>query len=177
MPGSYTIQLGGLKEGRHTVDLEINSEFFDQFEESEVKEGNLVANIELDKRASHIDIRVKIAGYVRIGCDRCLETFSQKISCENRLLIKFGKSAENRDPDIINIPAEENELDLKQHIYEYILLALPIKRVHPDDKDGKSTCDPVMLEKLNEFITGEEPENDPRWEMLKKLMNDNINNN
>ncbi len=37
------------------------------------------------------------------------------------------------------------------------MLALPIKRVHPDDREGNSTCDPVMLKKLEELIIDEEP--------------------
>jgi hypothetical protein len=45
--------------------------------------------------------------------------------------------------------------------------------VHPDDNNGKSTCDPVMLKKLEELIIEEETEYDPRWNELKKLMNDN----
>jgi uncharacterized metal-binding protein YceD (DUF177 family) len=53
------------------------------------------------------------------------------------------------------------------------MLALPLKRVHTIDKHGKNTCDPVMIKKLEEFIIVEEKENDPRWDELKKLMNDN----
>jgi uncharacterized protein len=173
MSGSCTIPLSGLKEGRHTIDFEIDEEFFEQFDESEVKEGSLVANIEIDKRSSHLDLLIRISGSVRISCDRCLEMFFQPVICENRLLVKFGKSIEDIDPDILSVPVDENELDLQQHIYEFIHLALPIKRVHPDDKNGVSTCDPVMLEKLNELIVEEEIENDPRWDELKKLMNDN----
>ena len=74
---------------------------------------------------------------------------------------------------LLLLPADEHELDLKQYIYEYIHLALPIKRVHPDDKNGKSTCDPEMLKKLKEHIVNNENENDPRWDELKKLMNNN----
>jgi uncharacterized protein len=173
MSGSYSIPLSGLKEGRHAIDFEIGKEFFEQFEESEVKEGSLIAIIEIDKRSSHSDLVIRISGSVRICCDRCLEMFFQPVNCENRLLVKFGKSIEDSDPDIIPVPADENELDIKQHIYEFIHLALPIKRVHPDDKNGNSTCDPDMLKKLEELIVEEEIENDPRWDELKKLMNDN----
>jgi uncharacterized metal-binding protein YceD (DUF177 family) len=74
---------------------------------------------------------------------------------------------------MITIPADENDLDMKQYFYEYIVLALPIKRMHPDDSTGKRTCDPEMLEKLREHIIGEENETDPRWDELKKLMNNN----
>jgi len=173
MSGSYTILLSGLKEGHHTIDFEIDKEFFEHIEESEVKDGRLIANIEMDKRSTHLDLIIRISGSVRIGCDRCLEMFSQSISSENRLLVKFGKSIDDIDPDILSIPVDENELALQQQLYEFIMLALPIKRVHPADKNGRSTCDPVMLKKLEELIIEEEKENDPRWDELKKLMNDN----
>jgi uncharacterized protein len=173
MSGVCTIPLSGLKEGHHTIDFEIDKEFFEQFEESEVKEGSLIAIIEMDKRSSHLDLLIKVSGSVRVSCDRCLEIFSQPVSSENRVLVKFGKSVGDIDPDILSLPIDELELDLKQQIYEIIILALPIKRVHPVDKKGKSTCDPVMLKKLEELIVEEEKENDPRWDELKKLMNDN----
>ena len=173
MSGSYTIPISGLKEGRHTIDFEIDEEFFEQFEESEVKEGSLVAVIEIDKRSSHADLIIRISGNIRICCDRCLEMFSQPVDCENRLLVKFGKSLEDIDPDILSVPADENELDLRQQLYEFIHLALPIKRVHADDNKGNSTCDPEMLKKLEELIVEEEIDIDPRWNELKKLMSDN----
>jgi uncharacterized metal-binding protein YceD (DUF177 family) len=173
MSRTYTIPLGGLKEGRHTIDFEIDKEFFEQFEESEVKEGRLIADIVMDKRSSHLDLAIRISGNVRICCDRCLEMFFHPVVCENRLLVKFGKTIEDIDPDILSLPVGENELDLQQHIYEFILLALPIKRVHPNDADGNSTCDPEMLKKLDELIVEEDTEVDPRWNELKKLMNNN----
>jgi len=173
MSGTYTIPLSGLKEGRHTIDFEIGSEFFEKFEESEVKEGRLIAHIAIDKISSHADLLIRLSGSVRICCDRCLEMFSQPVAFENRLLVKFGKIIEDSDPDILSFPADEHELDLQQHIYEFIHLALPIKRVHPDDEHGKSTCNPEMLKKLEELLIEEEIENDPRWDELKKLMNNN----
>jgi uncharacterized metal-binding protein YceD (DUF177 family) len=99
--------------------------------------------------------------------------FFHNIDSESRLLVKLGKKIEESDPDIISLTADEHELDLKQHFIEYIHLALPIRRVHPDDGKGNSTCDPVMLKKLKELIVEDENENDPRWDELKKLMNDN----
>jgi uncharacterized protein len=173
MSGAYILPLSGLKEGHHTLDFEIDNEFFEQFEESEVKEGSLVANVELEKRTTHIDMIIRVSGTVKINCDRCLEMFSQTVKSENRLLVKFGKSIEDSDPDIISVSVDEHELDLQQQFYEFIILALPIKRVHPVDKNGKSTCDPAMLKKLEELIIEEEKESDPRWDELKKLMNDN----
>jgi uncharacterized metal-binding protein YceD (DUF177 family) len=173
MSGSYTIGLSGLKEGRHTIDFEIDKKFFESFEESEIKEGSLFANIELEKRSSHIDLFIRISGKVKVCCDRCLEMFFYPVESESRLLVKLGKKIEDSDPDIISLTTDEHDLDLQQYLYEYIHLALPIKRVHPDDQYGNSTCDPEMLKKLRELIVEEENENDPRWDELKKLMNDN----
>jgi uncharacterized metal-binding protein YceD (DUF177 family) len=167
------LPLSGLKVGRYTFNFEIGDKFFEQFEGSEIKEGTLYANIEMDKRSSHFDILVKITGSVQIGCDRCLEMFFQPIDCENRLLVKLGGKWDEDDPDILTIAADEQELDIRQYIYEYIHLALPIKRIHPDDKDGKSTCNPDMLNRINEHIIYDERENDPRWDELKKLINNN----
>ena len=112
MSGLYGIPISGLKEGRHLIDFEIGKEFFEQFEDSEIKEGSLFANIEMDKRSSHIDLLIRISGNVRICCDRCLEMYLQPVSCENRLIVKFGESMENDDPDIISVPIDEHELDL-----------------------------------------------------------------
>jgi uncharacterized metal-binding protein YceD (DUF177 family) len=169
----YIIPLSGLKEGRHNIDFEIGNEFFELFEESEVKEGSLIAHVEMDKLSSHLDLAISISGNVRICCDRCLEMFLHPVDCKNRLLVKFGKSIDDTDPDILSLPTDENELDLKQHFYEFIHLALPIRRIHPNDINGKSTCDPVMLKKLEELIIDEDKAIDPRWDDLKKLLNDN----
>ena len=171
MSGLYAIPVSGLKEGRQRYDFEIDKEFFDQFEESEINEGALVAVVEADKRSSHIYLSVKIDGAVRISCDRCLGVFSHPVSCENRLVIKFGRAHDESDPDIITIPADEYELDLRQYFYEYILLALPIQSVHPVDRDRESTCDPEMIKKLKEHIVNEENDPDPRWDELKKIIN------
>jgi uncharacterized protein len=173
MSGLLIIPISGLRDGRHLYDFEIGNKFFEEFEESEIKEANLSAGIELDKRSSHFDLIIKIKGVVRICCDRCLEMFLQPINCENRLLVKFGKKWDDTNPDIITIPADENELDLKQYLYEFIHLALPIQRVHPGDKPGKNFCNPDMLKKLNQHILNKEKENDPRWDELKKLINNN----
>jgi uncharacterized metal-binding protein YceD (DUF177 family) len=173
MSGLYNIPIGSLKGGKYTFDFEIGREFFEGFEGSEIQEGSLTVKVEADKTSSHTDLAVRIEGTVKIACDRCLGVFSHPLSCENRLLVKFGKVHDESDPDIITFPPDENELDMAQYFYEYIYLALPIQKVHPDDKDGKSTCDPAMLEKLREHLVNDETGNDPRWDELKKLMNTN----
>ena len=173
MSGLFAIPVIGMKEGCHQYDFELDNEFFAQFEDPETEEGSLVAHIEADKVSTHIDLLIRISGVVSLMCDRCLGKFSRNLECENRLLLKFGEDIDNEDPDIITMPADEHEIDLKQILYEYIVLSLPIRRVHPDDQHGRSTCDPEMLAKLKEHIISGGNETDPRWDELKKLMNNN----
>ena len=99
--------------------------------------------------------------------------FYYPLEFESLLLVKFGAVRDDSDPEIITIPQDEHVLDLKQYLYEFIHLNLPIQRIHPDDEKGESTCDPSMIQKLREHLVGEENENDPRWDELKRLMNDN----
>lgn len=174
MSRPYIISLNGFNEGHHSYDLEINGEFFELFEESEIREGKLLAAIDLEKCSSNIDLIIKISGWVKISCDRCLEPFEHPVECENRLLVRLGKFFDDSDPEIITVPSPEHEIDLKQFLYEFIYLALPIQRIHPVNYNGESMCNPLMLKKLGEHLVGGEDERfDPRWAELKKLMDNN----
>ena len=174
MPGIFIIPVGGIKNRHHVFEFEINKTFFDLFEESEIKEGELKAVVEVTGSTYHTGLDITIAGTVRICCDRCLEMFDHPLNCEYRLLVKFGSVRDNDDPEVITLMHDENELDLKQYIYEFIHLALPIQRIHPENPQGISMCDPVMIQKLKEHLVDEEYGEDPtRWDELKKLMNDN----
>ena len=169
----FAIPVSGIKDGHHIFEFEITKEFFDLFDESEIREGELAAVVNVEKNSSHLDLDITISGKVRTCCDRCLGIFDYPVECVNSLLVKFGLNEDESDPDIITIPRDEYELDLKQYIYEFVYLALPIRRIHPDNADGTSTCDPVMLQKLNEHLVEGENIDDPRWDKLRNLINDN----
>ena len=173
MPGLYSIPLAGLKEARYTYEFEIGNHFFGSFEESEIKRGELRAVVVLQKCSTHIELDIVINGKAEVMCDRCLEAFYMPVSTANRLFIRQGREWDESDPDMITMPLDEHEIDLSQFFYEYIHLALPIKRIHPDDSDGNSTCNPDMIRKLNDLLVHGEEETDPRWDDLKKLTGNN----
>jgi len=170
MSGSFTIPVSSLKEGLYCFDFEIGNGFFEQYEESEIKEGKLKATVKAEKRSSLTDVSVAIEGVVNIMCDRCLGVLSYPVNCENRLVIKSGRIHDESDPDVIVLLPEEHEFDLNHYFYEYICLSLPIQKIHPDDENGNSTCDPDMLIKIQEHTLTDENESDPRWDELKNLV-------
>jgi len=56
------------------------------------------------------------------------------------------------------------------------MLSLPFKRVHPNDANGRATCNKEMIAKLKKHLVNEgkkEDKTDPRWDILKDLMNNN----
>jgi uncharacterized metal-binding protein YceD (DUF177 family) len=169
MSGLYSIPLAGLREGRYTYDFSIGNDFFEPFKESEIRRGELIAEVVLDKRSSHLELLIKISGSAEVTCDRCLELFYIKVSCTNKLYVKQGKEWDDTDPEIIIMPVEQQHFDMSQFFYEFIHLALPIKRTHPDDSKGNSTCDPEMIRNLEDHLITGENNSDPRWDELRKL--------
>jgi len=173
MPGLYSIPLAGLKEARYTYEFSLGDDFFEAFEGSELKRGELTADVVLQKCSAHYELDININGQVGVICDRCLEEFFMPLSVAGRLIVRQGRVWDDSDPDMVTISPEEHELDLSQFFYEYIHLALPIKRIHPDDSDGHTTCDPEMIRKLQEHTAHGEKEHDPRWDELERLSTNN----
>jgi uncharacterized metal-binding protein YceD (DUF177 family) len=70
----------------------------------------------------------------------------------------------------VTIDENEGILDMSWFIYEFVMLAIPIKHVHAPGK-----CNSAMTQKLEELSGAvrsseeEEEQIDPRWEALKKL--------
>lgn len=168
----YIIQFVGLSVGEHLYEFNITDSFFENLDYSEIKQGNITIDLKLLKQSTMMILEFEISGTVRMNCDRCGEEFDLPINGNHRLVVKVGgNDASGEDDDIITIAANEHELDLSQYMYEYITLSLPSKRVHPDDKKGKNTCDKKILKKLDEFIIEDEKkeESDPRWNDLKNI--------
>lgn len=168
----YKIQFVGLSIGQHDFEFNVNSKFFEHLDYSEIKQGNILVKLTLLKQSTMMVLQFNVSGTVKVNCDRCTGLFDMPINGDYRLIVKVGgHDVGEDDDDIISISANESELDLSQFIYEYIMLSLPLKRIHPDDEKGKSTCDKEMLKKLkNYLIENDGPDKtDPRWDGLKNI--------
>lgn len=168
----YIIQFVGLPAGKHEYEFSAGDAFFEHFEYSEIKQGDVKIRMTLLKQSAMLSLDFEIGGTVRVNCDLCTEEFDLPISGSYKLIVKIGGSESgDEDDDIITISATEHELDLAQYIYEYIMLSLPIRRVHPPDAGGNSTCNKEMLEKIRQYLVDNSggQESDPRWNQLKNI--------
>ena len=85
-----------------------------------------------------------------ITCDRCLDEFNFPVDYQTKLIVNFGKNKGEVTEEIITISESDHEINVAQYIYEFIHLALPMKKVHPDDEKGVSTCNGEVMKKLKE---------------------------
>ena len=125
-------------------------------------------------------------GWIEVACDLTTELFHQPIETNIHLIVKFGDEYNDENEELLIIPFSESKINVAQYIYEAIVLAVPLKRVHPGVIDGSLHSE--VLEKLKEFeIKGEDEEDeaeeveeeqeenknreiDPRWNKLKNIL-------
>ncbi len=163
------IRFSGLPEGKHQYRFEIGDWFFESFEYGEISQGKVNTEVELDKQENMLLLNFTLEGYLRVICDRCGEEFDFPVSGTESLIVKFGDKKENDADEIIMITKDEHEIDISHFLYEFIILMLPYRKVHGEDENGNSLCDPEVISKIDEHQ--EDLEADPRWDALKKLKN------
>lgn len=162
----FEIPIKGLALGTHQFDFKIEDSFFKNLAYSEIDNGKVTADVKLIKESNMLIFNFSINGYVNLLCDRCLEQYKQSLEGEFKLIVKFGEELEEVSDEIITIPFGQTVFDLTHYFYEYIVLLLPLKHVHPDDKDGNSTCNVEMLEQIDK---NSKKDSDPRWAALKDI--------
>jgi uncharacterized protein len=166
---AYSLPILGLLEGVHEYRFEINADFFKAFENSKLTEGDIVVDLTLDKRASHIDMEFAVSGEAMVTCDRCLEEFSLPLDFSEHLLLKYSE-VEKEDYEVVYIKRDRDSFDVTQYLYEFIHLAVPMVTTH--DMAGQE-CDPDMLDILeaNEFDQEDNDENSSNsaWSALKDI--------
>ena len=174
--GSYAVRISGLGEGNHNFSFELDKEFFVLFEQSEISGGNVRAEVILEKKPGVFSLHFSLAGQIEVICDRCLERFMMDVSTTQTIFVKLGETPGEVEDDVLMIERDAHEIEVGQYLYEFIVLALPYQKVHPDDSAGNSGCNKDMLLKLDAHRTKEsdkEEKTDPRWDALKGIIEKN----
>jgi uncharacterized metal-binding protein YceD (DUF177 family) len=107
------------------------------------------------------------------------------IDTVERLIVKFGKDYSEESDEIVIIPESEGIINLAWFLYDFVVLAIPIKRVHVPGKCNKQMTaklkkhtakeaddsDSLDMESDDSIDIDEEPDDtsDPRWDALKNL--------
>ena len=170
----YVIQFAGLKEGRHEIEFDVDDSFFEQFESSEIKKGKLAVRVILDKNRQVLEMGFFIQGTVQSICDRCLDELDLPLQYQGKLFFKFGEESYELTDEIIILSSSEYKINISQYIYEFIHLALPYRKIHPDI-NGASGCNSGMIQKLESLTNHETREKNYNysWDKLKEIIDKN----
>ncbi len=174
----YKIHISGLKPGRYSYEFPVDGELFREYGNTQIFDAALTAAVVMEKGGGWMNVSCHTVGTVTVECDRCLEDLVIPMDFTAELAIKSAKTGEAgaEDDELMIIDPSDGEVDLKQFIYDYICLNLPLKKVH--DEGG---CNPEVLRRLNEMRTDEGSLKDtdtytPFGELAKMLNNKDINN-
>ena len=170
----FSIPFTGLKIGKHQFDFEIDNSFFDAYEYSLVKQGELKVDVELDKQETMLILKIHIAGTIKLDCDKCLSEFDAPINVTERQIVKFAEDdLESDDLEIIMLNKKESTIDIADILYEFITVSVPYIKICEQNGNGVQ-CDKEMIERLENLSSPSQQEektisDDPRWDALKKL--------
>jgi uncharacterized metal-binding protein YceD (DUF177 family) len=165
----FKIDLKSLTSEETTLDFDLKDSYFESLDDSELKQGALHVSVSIRKATGFFELLFHTEGTVTVTCDRCLDDMSQEIETDNRLIVKLG-AVNSEEDDLITVSEDEGILDLSWIIYEFIVLAIPIKHVHAPGK-----CNPAMSQVLEELSADRSSDEesaqpiDPRWSKLAEL--------
>jgi uncharacterized metal-binding protein YceD (DUF177 family) len=172
--GEFSVNIIGLGIKAHEFNFSLGKAFFEEFGKDLLEGGQFEARVVLDKHETFIEATFNMAGTAKLICDRSLEPFDFPLQVDKKMVFKYGAEEAEITDEIIVIPQDKTSLNLGQYMYEYITLALPMKRIHPkfqeqEEEDDDETEGKIIYTSQTESENEGEGPVDPRWEVLKKL--------
>lgn len=167
----YLLKFNRLKNGKHQFNYKVTDAFFKEFEDSNIDGGELNVELSLEKTDIVLTLNFSITGNIEVPCNRCLDLVNLSVETKNVLYLKFGsETTDITDVDEIMVLNKSiTEVDLSQHIFEYISLSVPARVTHTENSDTE--CNQEMIEQIESYMVKEETKTDPRWDVLKRIEN------
>jgi uncharacterized metal-binding protein YceD (DUF177 family) len=177
---AYTINIAGLENKRYEYDFPSGRAFFQSLEQQLINDGDVTTHLLLDKSETMIRLDFQIKGTVEQVCDRSLDPYDESVDTRQTLYLKFADRNEELTDEIELIERNTHAINVARYIFDYIALALPMKRLHPRFRTDDEADDEEESEGKLVYTSGqataddtnpETPATDPRWEALRKLSN------
>lgn len=147
----YIIPFIGLKLGFHEFEFQIQDAFFEDREYSSIHSGTANIRLILEKKETMMIGEFEIKGSVSTDCDRCNDPIEVPIKGSFKLIFTFGNEPSD-DESLIVMHPDEYELDLRDHLYELLIISLPTRLIHP-----KGECNEEMIALLNQYSVQQIP--------------------
>ena len=174
-------------ESTASYDYHIDNQFFADIDAPQIQRGELDVQLTVKKGIGVFVLDFHTEGVVYVPCDRCLDDMEIPVDTDNTLKVKLGSEASEEDDEFITVDELDGFINVSWYIYEFIALSLPIQHVH-----APGECNESMIETLNKYLRTDNTEEDdddledeesdesegsgeidPRWNELKKILNNN----
>ena len=179
----YKVELKNMLTDTAEIVYQLDNQFFLDLDAPDVQKGQVNVVLKVRKTSGIYQLDFRTEGKVIVICDRCLEEMEQPIETDDRLKVKLGADFAEID-DMVVVPEEDGYINVAWFIYEFIALSIPMKHVHAPGK-----CNKDMVNKLSKHLrvsgddeeefdgmedTDDKPQEiDPRWNELKKILDNN----
>ncbi len=161
------ILIAGLKQGLTHLSEEINSDFLES-RWREFYPGSIKCEVDVDRFLRELRVKISLSTTGYYSCDRCLEKFSAGHQAEYEQIYKIGEGPDAVDDEVIQLPADTVEIDLRELIQEILILHHPLKMLCKEDCAG--LCPGCGADLNKEACTCRSEDEDPRWARLRKLL-------
>ncbi len=163
----YILNFVGLKLGLHQFEYLITNSFFEAMHSEEDFNPNIILKLELDRQLSLLSLKFDFSGSLSTICDRCADPLEIPIKINESLYFNISDSeTSSEDDDVLYLSSSDFQIDISQFVYEFIMVSIPMKRIHLDDSEDNSLCN---QETVKLFEQSKPKSIDPRWEILNKL--------
>ncbi|MEQ8336541.1 MAG: DUF177 domain-containing protein [Cyclobacteriaceae bacterium] len=164
----YQIDIFNLSNQLHEFEFAIDDALLSMTENSALTRGKGNCKLLMQKSETMMTLHFSIAVEVGLTCDRSLDSYSYPMNIEEDYIIKFGEVDDDSHEEYTIIRKDTPSIYVDSLIYEFISLAVPMKKLHPR-YEGQETPDLIYSTKISDEEEKTEEVADPRWEALKKL--------
>lgn len=154
MQSPYELHISALKLGTHNLEYLLDNDFFKPFNQH-YSNVQIKIDVVLEKKETFLEFKFVIAGIIETQCERCTNNFPLEIWDEFQLIVKYDTNAlqlneEEEDPDIVYILPHEAFFNLEQHLYEFMMLSMPlIVRCSDQQFEEKIYCNQDVLKYIS----------------------------
>lgn len=157
----FEITWTGLNEGVHEFTYHLDDEKLADlsFEQEDFSKVSVDIHLTFTKHLNFFELLFDYDGELESVCDRCGDPLILQLWDEFPLVIKLADSAEQadrlndeeEDSDIFYLARSQSSFNVFEWLYDFLVLSVPIQKIHEEDEDGNSLCNPEAIKLLKQM--------------------------
>ena len=160
----YRLPLKSLPVGVHEFEYHLGEQFFKNMEDEEIRQADVLVKLTVNHSNDVYELNFTFSGTVIVPCDRCLDDLELPIDTSYHIIVKYGEDYKDDSDEFIEIPESDNYLNVAYMIHDAVILAIPIKHVHPLGK-----CNRAMSNILKKHRAGQSEDDELAGELIEEM--------